>query len=300
MKQSYKNRDIFILLISLIILSYGISFLHGDDYIMPQPPALVSNTTNEKDPLLAVHSNDVMGIISPFLIAHDMEKTSAVIARFLSLPKQKDLVERLIKNRNNDLTVADKVRLIVLMALKQSTSADRAEFFGLFNKHAFLFRESPIVYLAAEQEYTMQAVPFLLEWLNLRPGAQRKAAIWALRAAIMRNNPTMMQRLLDLGVVLTTDQATDLLWYTILQKGKPDFVSMLKKAGADMTSVRNGRTFLIAATEQNQLPLVQVLLQNGALVNEIKDPAVGSALQIAVRKKFADIELLLRDNGARE
>jgi hypothetical protein len=35
-------------------------------------------------------------------------------------------------------------------------------------------------------------------------------------------------------------------------------------------------------------------------VNEIKDPVVGSALQIAVRKKFADIEQLLRDNGARE
>ena len=72
------------------------------------------------------------------------------------------------------------------------------------------------------------------------------------------------------------------------------------KKGIDLNENHEGKTLLIAAVEQNQLGLVKVLLEKGAAVNLIFDPAIGSALQIALRKKYADIELLLRAKGRGE
>lgn len=299
MKQLYIPKDIFILLVSLLIFSFGISFLYGNLGVMPEPPEPVVLEKNATSANLAIHRNDIHTIILPFIMAHDTIKMSDVIARFLSLEKQKLLIEKLILDKKTDLSAIDKIKLVLNMSLRQKNPLEAVQFFSLFTQYPHLLKGPPVLYIAAK-DGLQNSVPLLLQWLEKENSLKEKWIIQAFRYAIFHREPTVLQLLLDKGIALTGIQVTDLLWYAILQKTDSAIILTLKKAGADINSERKGKTPLISATELDQLPIVRVLLENGALVNDIKDPAVGSALQTAVRKGYTPIELILRKNGARE
>jgi len=75
----------------------------------------------------------------------------------------------------------------------------------------------------------------------------------------------------------------------------------LASAGANVQDAdQYGRTLLIHAIDLNNIALVRALLQEGANPNAMLSPVTGTPLQHALEKRYINIELLLRQYGAKE
>src|SRR5690606_12151867 len=105
----------------------------------------------------------------------------------------------------------------------------------------------------------------------------------ALVAAIDQDDYDIVESMFSKKIKISYEKASQLLWYIVENNKNNKFVSLLvRHAQANVNSIDNGRTLLIVAVEQNNKKMIQSLLDEGAVVDRIVDPAKGTALQIAM------------------
>lgn len=75
-------------------------------------------------------------------------------------------------------------------------------------------------------------------------------------------------------------------------------LKILIEAGASVTASPHGRSILMHSVEDNNMLISQMLIDAGADVN-FRDEEGDSALRIARRRGFVDLDLLLMQSGAR-
>ena len=189
------------------------------------------------------------------------------------------------------LTANDKVELILILAGKTADQDQQNSILNLLQDNPQLAKQVPVFYVAVLKENDA-VIPIIMGWLSDKPTKLKEWAYDALYTAIIKNQPKIAEQLLQSLKNLTPKELTNLLWEAVNGKKNPAFIQPLVAAGADSNDARKGKTVLITAVELNQLELVQALLKNGAHVDAIDDPAVGSA--VATRKGLTDVDLLLR------
>ena len=74
-------------------------------------------------------------------------------------------------------------------------------------------------------------------------------------------------------------------------------MKILIKAGADVNITPKGQSLLMHTVEDNNMLLSQILIKAGADVN-FKDVKGETALKIARRKGYFDLDLMLVQSGA--
>ena len=281
-KQKPKYLDILILLGFLLLLSAGISLL-------------------AKAGTHAVDLNEdktILNQLSPLFMAGNSKK----IAEFISQkpqPQQLRLVSQILDDQKNPLEVTDKIKLILELARKNNNQNYRISLYNTLIENEQVAKQKPLLYIAAQGNYE-DLLESIAQWLKGHTDIFAEWFYSGMHQAIKENKPDIANKLLTQFSSIPLDIANKLLWEVINEKKSSDCLVPLIKKGADINNPRHGRTPLIAAVEAGQMPLVEVLLKNGAQVNIFVDPAVGTALQTAIRKKYTNIELLLRKNGARE
>lgn len=281
MKHTLQNqKNSVTVLVVLFSINLGVGVLHGSSV---KPAETVSN-------------NEIMRSLSPQLISADVTKVADAIAT-LPFAQQQQIVTAIIANSKSPLDRNQKLDLIFKVALKNPNESGRQAILSLIAEYAQLLEgKSPIIYCAVLNG-NQNIVPDLLTVIKKN---NDKEIITSLHYAVTANNPNALKELFNQGVMVPTKDINNLLWHAVARNKSADFVDILKAQQADVNTIKNGRTLLVKAVENNNLSLVQKLVKAGADVNRIANNAVGSALQVAVRKGLTDIDLYLRDKGARE
>lgn len=285
-----KPKDIIFLLILLLSISCSIALIHGEN----------QKLQNDREPTNA----EVLNALSPQLISGDVVRVARAISQ-LPLEQQKEVMRKILKNPKSPFTRDEKLNLIFKLALQNPNESDRHAILSLFSDNLFLLEgKGPLFYLAARNN-NEKIIPALRSGIkNLSKKNPKiklsKLIIDSLEYAISQNDPDALQKMFEQGIMITPALARRLLWQAVEQNSSPEFVSLLKKQGAALNDVKNKRTPLIKAVENHNFELVKKLIQEGADINLIPDVEVGSALQAAVRKQLTEIDVYLREHGARE
>ena len=217
-------------------------------------------------------------------------------------------LEAIFKQAQDILSHEDKI--ILLLAVVRNYAADlekQKKILDLLLTQAHLYQGAPLLLIATKHEY-QNLVPNIVAWLE--PLKKSNIALHdylenmvfrALSYAIENNMTQPFNKLLWVGITLDQAKANQLLWLVINKQKDPRFVGLLHSLGADVNALRDGKyTPLIRATELNNKALVSALINAGATMNLIIDPATGSALQTAIGRGYKEIEMILRENEAVE
>lgn len=245
--------------------------------------------------------------MNELFLAHDTYLVVQVISQFKS-SSTVELVEKIIKDKKIPLTTTEKLTILFgVVDHFRGKKAVQYQLLDLLLKNPDLYKKNPALFVLARSKY-VEIFPDVLQWINQQEknDATKKRVEFfvtdALKASVQLNDRNSLEVMLNKKVRISQQQASKLLWYVVVNKKSSSFVPFLiRHAQADVNYVGDGkRTLLIMATEQKSKDIVNALLEEGAVVDRIVDPAVGSALQIAIERGYTDIELMLRDYGARE
>ncbi len=284
-----KYLDILILLGFLLLLSAGVSLLAKAGTAQVASADLNADKT-------------ILNQISPLFMARNTKKIAEYIAQ-RPQSQQLRLVTQILDDQKNPLEVTDKIKLLLELARKTENRNHRIDLYNTLIENEQVANQKPLLYVAAEGNYE-DLVGSIADWLSAHTDIFTDWFYKGVHQAIKENKPVIANKLLSRFLTLNTDLATTLLWEVVKGKKSSDFIAPLIKKGANVNSVQQGKTPLIAAVENNDLAQVETLLKNGAKeqINKFFAPEVGTPLQTAwrVQKKNSDMELLLRNYGAHE
>ena len=279
--------DILLLLSLLLLFGVGVSLLYGKG---PTPLDMHK-----------IEDNKVLMQLSSLFASHSITKIADFLDKVITPQQQVRIINQILDN-NKQLLAEEKISLVLMLMAKTADQKQRLELLDLMlqnKKTAKDLKEIPLLYLALDKNYD-SVVQTLIDRLSVQPNDLRTSAYDALTYAINNNNTGVANKLLSYKNNITGDDATTLLWEVVNKNKSELLVNTFIKMGAIPNDSRAGKTLLITAVENNEQEVVDALLANGADINLIKDPAIGSALQTAIRKGYTPIELLLRQKGARE
>lgn len=271
-----RRYDIAVLLGFLILFCCGISLLHGG-----------ADTVSDKNMLV---------ILGPLIAARDSKKI-ALTLHDLPFAQAKQLLAHIISDKNNALIGSEKLDLLLSFVNQTADSNEQESALQILENNPSLTQPIPLLYAAVAGKYTA-AFAAARKWFEKNNKLQEKL-YEALYYAVVKNKPDIFNALIAKEKI-SAQEATKLAWEAVLGKKDPAFIVALAQQNADLNNARKGKTLLIAAVEHDDKALVGALLQQGAHVNLIADPAVGSPLQVAIRKGYSEVDQLLRSKGAKE
>lgn len=290
-----KKHDILVLLGLLLLMSGGMGLLYGR-----QPQNETAADITDREVLQAIKTLDA---------AQGTKKITDFISR-LPLDQQIRIFKTTLSDQQSALTPEQKMTVGLGLAMARTLPSERSQILQIVINSP-LAAKTPLLYIAAANKYENIAPAILL----LIPEAQKDSAVFAALAhAIKHNNLTAFEGLIGALKGISSDLATRLLW-TVLELNKDaQFVPILVKQNADINKAKGSKTPLIAAVDNQNVEMIQMLIDKGADVNRFVDPAVGTPLQRILsagrmgatqndpssKNKATTIELLLRQRGAKE
>lgn len=289
MKHSKSNqKDIIVLLGGLLIFSCGISLLYGI-------------SANQAVTLL--DDKEILSAIQPLDATGGVKKMSAIIAQS-PFAQQVRILNHILNNQASALSPEEKIELGLSLLAKRSSVSEQKTLLDTMNNFPGILKV-PLLYIAIEKKQ-IQTIPMLVNYFKNKANELEKNTYQALIHALKQNNLQTFTQIINALGGISSQMATSLLWDVLQEKKDAQFVPILVSQKADVNNGKEGKTPLIAAVDLNNVEMVQMLLDNGALPNKFVDPVVGTPLQHAQKiqkeskTKNSTIELLLRDRGAKE
>ena len=284
-----KRSDIILLLCVLLVFSCGISLLYGD--------------TSAGHSVTAIQDDEVIRDIQPFDVSGSVKRMGNFIAQ-LPFAQQVRILEKILKGQTSSLSPEEKVELGLELIVKRSTPLEQKQLLDTIINYPGVLKV-PIFYIAADKNY-LKVVPAIAQYFKNNPAQLKENSYKALVHGIKQNNLKNFAQLIDALGGISKDTATRLVWDVLTENKDAQFIPVLVAQKADLNSANAGKTPLIEAVSANNVEMVQMLLDNGALPNKFVDPVIGTPLQRArdLQKqsngKDSTIELLLRAKGAKE
>ncbi len=289
------------LLSVLIIFSISIGILHGrkKSKIEAAQFDIVDNFA-ELGPLSLDQTLDYLRTL---IISRNIPLVGQVVAQF---PDKiaKNLLQKIIESKEIPLTPHEALQL--LFSLAYHFSEKKTIQFGLFDL-LFLYptmQEEPVLLILARSSYH-DIIPEFMQWIKIQTTVMQnkefltKLINRTLEYAVDDNDLASLELLVTKKLRITPQQATHLLWYAVDRNKNTNFVPFFVQRGADVNYADpQGNSLLIRAVENNNEAMVRALLEAGAMVDLVANPAVGTALQIAIEHDYHVIALLLREYGA--
>jgi ankyrin repeat protein len=300
-----ENREagIYRLFIILAIFSASILFLNSHKK---------SSITATHIDVLNVSTDSVVGLsldqayehMSSLLKSHDTDLIVKIIHQFIH-HFAVELVEKIIKD--TALSLSNEEKLEILFGTVLHCNGKKAVQYRLLDfllDYPSLYQEIPVLISLARSKYT-DTIAIFINWGKERQKEQAREGLLqtfvnhAFTVAIQENDYNSCEVLLSKKVRIEAPKASELLWHIVENNKNSAFVSLLvHHSHADVNSVGDGKTLLIAAVEHNNTKMVQVLLDEGAVVDRVVDPEKGTALEIAMARNYSSTEQLLREYGA--
>lgn len=290
-----KQYDIIVLLGFLLLISGGMSLLYGR-----QPQEATGTELSDAEVVQSIKSLDA---------AQGTKKMVDFISR-LPVEQQVRILKTIVADQQSALTPEHKMTLGLGLAAARADAGQRSALLQII-LNSPLSAKTPLLYIAAANKYENIASSILSQI----PAEQKEQTIFkALLHAIENNNLTAFERLITALKNISSDSATQLLWAVLELNKDAQFVPLLVAQKADVNKPKGPKTPLVAAVDNQNVEMIQMLIDKGADVNKFADPAVGTPLQRVMsnsrriekqndanyKKAATTIELLLRQHGAKE
>lgn len=216
-----------------------------------------------------------------------------------------DVIEKIIQDSLSCLSYEEKLKIIYGIiahhGMKKNIQYDLLDF---LIKYPFLHAKTPALLVLVKSKYT-DIIASFIAWGKERQknGASvnllSSYAEHAFTVAVENDDHIAVEMLLSKKVRIEPAKASALLWYIVEHNKHSSLVSLLvHHAQADVNYVHKGKTLLIVAVEKNNMNIIRVLLDEGAIVDRTIEGESGTALQIAIVNKYHLAEQLLREYGA--
>ena len=301
--------DVHLMLTILVVFSVSVGILHGRKKNKTLATHIdVHNTSLQGVETLS--SDEAYDYLHSLLFSGNIDRLAETMVQF-HFSILAELLEKIIVGEDLPLTNEEKLSLLLATAMQlQGKKGVQFIVFDFLLMHQDMQVNQPVLLVAARGRYA-DVIPVLISWLKERQKNEQykkyeeflvSMVPEALKGAVDENNVTALDVMIGKKVRLESEQASTLLWNVVVDKKDTALVPFLVRRGrADINFVGDGeRTLLIKATENNDPKMVRVLLEEGAEVGTVVVPAVGSALQITISGGYTQVELLLREHGARE
>lgn len=242
--------------------------------------------------------------MNSLFLAHDLDLIVKTISQF-KYNFAYDVVEKMIRDEALCLSSDEKVKIIYGMVTHSYQKKNiQYEWLDLLLKYPELHNQSPVLLSLARSKYA-DVIALFIAWGKDRQKAEGRMGLLAgyaeqaFKAAVEDDDYAAVETLFSKKVRIVQAKASELLWYIVENDKDSKLISLLvSHAQADVNSADNGRTLLIAAVEKNNIDIVRVLLDKGAVVDRIVDNENSTALTIAMKHNYHSLEQLLREYGA--
>jgi hypothetical protein len=283
-----RQTDITLLLIVLILLSASIGVLHGRRNTVE--PTVTAHETQQ-----IIDYQDAIDYVQPYLISGNVDLVATAIAQIYG-PLFEKVLQAIVDDETIRLSDEQKVQLLAAILLQNTSTANQQmvleNMVRYFPQYALFTPLAPRYSSAISLITTLAHNAHRVEQLNQ----------WADRSidmAIEQDDIDLLKGLAAAGIEITPAKASALLYRVASENKKAAFVPLLVeqfKADSNYTP-DNRHTPLIKAVQQNNRNMAKALLKQGAQAEQVLDPAVGSARQIAFEQGHIPIELILKNIG---
>lgn len=241
--------------------------------------------------------------MSSLFISHNIDLVIKVINQCMH-QFTVELVEKIITDNTYLLSSDEKMKVIFgTAAYCNGKKVMQYRLLDFLLEYPALYTDVPALLVLMQSNY-VDSMPAFINWGKERQKNEKHTQLLAmfiehaLSVAINTNDYAVVEHMFNKKLRLSSEKASYFLWQVVENNKSDRFVPLLVRYGqADVNHIFNGKTLLIEAVEQNNKAMVQVLLDEGAIVDRIVDPSKGNALQVAMSHRYNDTEMLLREYG---
>lgn len=259
----------------------------------------------KSDMAMNVSVDHVYHEMHALFVAHDVDLIIKTLSRF-KYNIMRNLIEKMVSDDAIKLSPEEKTRVIYGMIAYYACPKKNAQYelFDLFIDYPSLNSQTPILLTLARSKYS-DLIALFIAWgkdrqkTEGRQGLLAQYAEQAFKMAVYQNDYVAVETLFTKKVRIASACATRLLCQVVENSCNPKIIPLLvSHAQADVNCVENGKTLLVAAVEKNNIEMVRMLLDRGAVVDRVVDGEKNTALTIAMRHNYDVVEQLLREYGA--
>jgi hypothetical protein len=294
MKQHQPNYMALVTIIGLLVISTG---LLNSKKSIKADAVTVAVAKNPLDELSFETAYDSL----QHLFASRSVVAIVSMMQGVSLERTLQIVSMMLNSKSIALTRNDRVIITLGIAHNyQGNLKKQFQLLDLLTQFKTTKKETPVLINAVHSEYS-GLIPVILAWMKDKK-IDEVSINNAFTYVVEQGDITGFTKLIKYGVPITAAQATTLLASVIAKKKRSEFIPLLAELGANVDYADQGYTLLMRAVELHNTASVEALLKAGAdkNINKIISPSVGSALQLAIEKEYTDLDLVLREYGARE
>jgi len=307
------KRILYISVIALCVMAHYFvarEEMRRDESLLKVPPFTAieykPDTSMYINPVIDAPIEQVKEALLPLLDSESVEK-AAELLKGVPEARARAIVDAVFSDKVFQLSQLNKrLFLAAVAAHYKDAPQEQAAFFEVLFKHPDLYQGEPLIATLLDNNYEM-AVPWIMRTLSLWEKEKKMSVPEGLKTLAMRayswiiekNDTHAASHLLEGRVPVDANMATLLLWQAAgVPQADARFVQLLVDKGADISYAKDGYTALMKAVANNTMPFVRALVEHGASVDAMINPATGTALQIANEKGFVALELYLRSKGA--
>jgi hypothetical protein len=282
---------------------------------LPPPPTLKTVIVPPyRGPLAGSSEKEIVEYLMPLIRFHDIDNMISLL-KGVQADTKLAVVTTIVQRKDFPLKPEEKAQFIIGVVgthfVARNNEPMQQKLFNLLATIPSLHGKIPFSLIATR--YPAAAEP-LVAWAESYVKKNKKAAAWLgemdfklAQAVVAQNDPQKLKALLA-HLSLKDESTTKDKWPTKatrllvqaagIEHANPAFISILLKKGADLNAGFGGYTPLMKATAMGNRAFVRALIKAGANLNVVLDPAIGTALQLAIEKKQIAIEEDLRAHGA--
>lgn len=279
-----KEQNIAFLMLILFLFSVSIGFLHGRK-------KGIDTAVITDDVRILLEQQDAIDYVQPYLMSGNIHAVVTALTEFTE-PLLLKTVDTILQNKTIVLSDEQKVQLLASLLLHKKNIHQQDIIMDRFIQY---FSNYPL-FVPMVPQY-IKIVPLVVSWIKQHNKEQLKKWVeQSMKAIIKRNNVEILTALYEAGVPFDMIPSSPILYQVANENKKPAFVPFLiHQLKANIRYSPDGKhTALIRAAEQNNMPMVKILLKEGADPEHMIDTAVGNARQAVFERGYADLELLFK------
>lgn len=296
------RNEIFWMLGALLVFSWCIGFLHGQQDEKKKEKSMADVPAGKVEKKIRRTSYSAL---DPLLISRSIDKVIEMLSS-----QSGDRVLGIVSDIIHDKILYRKDELQLIGALAKHFEQDKKiqeRFFELLAKtprlYQFTQHEEPFANVIARFGFA-SILPIIHSWVQNQPELHSHLKNFitdALDYAATHDDVAVLQAMVQGGIQISPQRATELLFKLASAKNKGMSIEFLKNQGANLNALDAKKwTPLLYAVYNNNIPLVESLLKQGSDINLMPTAQVGTALQLSITRSFIDMEKVLRENGAKD